>query len=143
MYFRKTYPLMTEKSKEGVDIKPLVLNAVAESGVCNGLATIEIGHSTAGIMTTTDHCPEVQQDIAAELDRLVPARVNFIHQETPEDASGHIKCALFGNAVTLIVEDGTLLSKDKLGIFLMEYDGPRHRKVNVAVLGEAAKEAAR
>ena len=42
-----------------------------------------------------------------------------------------------------IVEDGTLLSKDKLGIFLMEYDGPRHRKVNVAVLGEAAKEAAR
>lgn len=136
MYFRKTYPLATTVARGGVDIKTMVLEAIVESKVQNGLVTVEIGHSTAGIMTTTDHCPEVQQDIAAELDRIVPARVNFAHQETPEDAAGHIKCALFGNAVTLIVENGTLLSRDKLGIFLMEYDGPRHRKVNVAVLGE-------
>lgn len=137
MYFRKTYPLVTTKSNEGIDIKAMILDAIAQSGIRNGLAAVEIGHSTAGIMTTTDHCPEVQQDLSAELDRLVPPRVNFVHQETPEDASGHIKCALFGNTVTLIVEDGTLLSRDKLGVFLMEYDGPRHRKVNVAVLGEA------
>lgn len=136
MYFRKTHSMVTTKSNEGIDIKKLILDTIAESKICNGLVTVEVGHSTAGIMTTTDHCPEVQQDLSQELDRLVPPRVNFIHQETPEDASGHIKCALFGNTVTLIVENHTLLSKDKLGVFLMEYDGPRHRKVNVAVLGE-------
>lgn len=135
MYYRKTMPYQTQKSAEGIDITPVVDEAIAQSGISNGIAVIEVPHSTAAVLETT-HCPEVIDDLIHELDRIVPSRIDWIHQETPEDSAGHMKCALFGNSISAIVEDGKRISQGKIFYYLMEYDGPRHRKVHTAVVGE-------
>lgn len=135
MYYRETVPFMTEKSTEGIDVTDTFSQIVERSGITNGIAVIEVPHSTAAILETT-HCPEVVDDLINELDRLVPSKVDWIHQETPEDSAGHIKCALFGNSISAIVENGKLMSEGKIFYYFMEYDGPRHRKVNVAIVGE-------
>ena len=139
MYYRQTLSYLTRKSAEGIDITEQVNAIVAQSGVENGVAVIEAPHSTAAVLETT-HCAEVIDDICEELERIVPSRIDWIHQETPEDSAGHVKCALFGNSITAIVENGKLLSAGKIFYYLMEYDGPRHRKVHVAVLGQKKEE---
>lgn len=139
MYYRKTLPYVTQRSAEGIDVTDAVHQVIAESGIWNGIAVIEVPHSTAALLETT-HCLEVIDDLIGEMDRLVPSRVDWIHQETPEDSAGHVKCALFGNAIPGIVENGRMMSEGKIFYYLMEYDGPRHRKVNVAVIGDVKEE---
>lgn len=139
MYYRETLPYLTKGSAEGIDITEAINSVVTRSGIGNGLAVIEVPHSTAAVLETT-HCMEVIDDLLVEMDRLIPSRIDWIHQETPEDSAGHIKCALFGNSISAIVEKGKLLSEGKIFYYLMEYDGPRHRKVNIAVIGDKKEE---
>ncbi len=135
MFYTETHSVETAKNG-WVDLTA-EMNAVLErSGIKNGLLVVEIPHSTAGVMATTDHVPCVRDDLMDEVKRVVPSRINFRHEESPDDAAGHIKCGLFGNSITSIVADGKMVSGGKLGYFLMEYDGPRVRKFVVAVLGE-------
>ncbi len=135
MVFTKTFNLETEKGSV-CDISADVWEAVKQSGIMNGIAVVETAHSTAGIVRTTSYAGAVLDDVVKEMRRLVPARINFKHEESPDDAAGHIKCALFGTSVSAIVRDGALVSENKLGIFFVEYDGPRSRCYDVCVVGE-------
>jgi secondary thiamine-phosphate synthase enzyme len=69
------------------------------------------------------------------MDRLVPTRVDFIHQfDTPSDAAGHIKATLTGSQLLLIVENGDIVLGSSQGLFFCEYDGPRTRQVYVKIM---------
>ena len=118
------------------DLSAQVAAAVAASGIQSGIAVVETCHSTAGILRTTAWGHEVLEDLVKEMRRLVPARINFKHEESPEDAAGHLKCALFGSSVSCIVRNGTLVSQGKQGIYFLEYDGPRNRTYDICVVGE-------
>ena len=70
-----------------------------------------------------------------EIRRLVPTRIDFKHQhDTPQDAAGHIKCALLGVTETFIVHKGKLLLGGSQGIYFLEFDGPRNREFYVKVV---------
>ena len=69
-----------------------------------------------------------------EVKRLIPSRITFKHQDSPDDAAGHIKCALFGNSITSILCEGELVAENALAYFLVEYDGPRQRKFYVSII---------
>ena len=127
--------LTTEKN--GVhDITAQVREIVAKSGVKNGIVTIEVPHSTAGVVATSFYDPKVKDDLMADIKRLIPSRITFQHEESPDDAAGHLKCALFGTSVTSILKDGAFVAEKALGYFLCEYDGPRKRQFYVAVMGD-------
>ena len=135
MFYCETRTVQTGKNSYH-DLTADMKEVLAKSGVKNGMLVVEIPHSTAGVMATTGHVDAVRKDLVNEVKRLVPSRINFIHEESPDDAAGHIKCGLFGNSITSIVKDGEMVSNGKLGYFLMEYDGPRARKYVIAVMGE-------
>ncbi|MGI5888114.1 MAG: secondary thiamine-phosphate synthase enzyme YjbQ [Oscillospiraceae bacterium] len=135
MFYTETIELTTEKNSV-TDITPEMKRVLEKSGVKNGLIVVEVPHSTAGVMATTGGPVEVREDLMHEVKRVVPSRINFRHEESPDDAAGHIKCGLFGNSITGIVKDGKMVSDGKLGYFFMEYDGPRARKYCIAVMGE-------
>lgn len=60
---------------------------------------------------------------------------DFKHQhDTPQDAAGHIKCALLGVTETFIVHNGKLLLGGSQGIYFLEFDGPRNREFYVKVV---------
>ena len=76
-----------------------------------------------------------QSDAVEEIRRLVPTRIDFKHQhDTPQDAAGHIKCALLGVTETFIVHNGKLLLGGSQGIYFLEFDGPRNREFYVKVV---------
>ena len=113
-----------------------VNETIIESKIKNGTVTVETAHSTAGILKVTSVGEEVGEDIVKEMRRIVPARINYIHQDSPENAAAHIKSSLFGSSVSLIVKDGRLLCEGKQEICFADYDGPRERTYSVCVMGE-------
>lgn len=131
MLYKKT--LETSCRFDVVVISDFVKEAVAQSGVQEGICVVQIPHSTAGICSTTGY-PDVRADLQEELERLVPSRIDFCHHESPYDAAGHIKTALFGSTLSLIISSGELVAGRSEDILLLEFDGPRTRNVIVRVM---------
>ncbi len=119
-----------ETEKNGVvNITQNVKDALTASAVKNGLGVIFIPHTTAALTITSFWDPAGFEDLQDDINRLIPTRVDFKHQhDTPQDAAGHIKSALVGPSLTLIVDDGQLLLGHSQGVFFLEFDGPRNRE---------------
>jgi len=124
-------------SREGfINITASINEEIASSGIKNGIVVVESKHSTSSILKITSYGNEVLLDIAKEIRNLLPARINFQHQDAPEDAAGHIKSSLFGSSVSLILKDGKLICDQKQDIYFVDYDGPRQRTYTICVMGE-------
>jgi secondary thiamine-phosphate synthase enzyme len=130
----KTFPLKTQANGL-IDITPLAEQALAESGVKDGLLLVSVPHSTAAVTLVSPWDPLGLEDVHDELCRLVPTRIDFKHQhDTPQDAAGHIKAALVGHSRTLFVQDSKLGVGHSQKIFFWEFDGPRSRSVQIKVM---------
>ena len=131
----KMITLETPAGDALVDITEQVRAAVAETGVQSGLCAVIVPHTTAAVTINSMMDPTTPQDIIADVRRLVPTRVDFKHQyDTPADAAGHIKAALVGHSVLLVIEDGKLLLGGSQSVMFYEFDGPRKRRVQVKVI---------
>ncbi|MDE2634985.1 MAG: secondary thiamine-phosphate synthase enzyme YjbQ [Chloroflexota bacterium] len=118
-----------------VDITAQVKELVAESGVQAGICALIVPHTTAAITLNSGLDPATPADIVSDLKRLVPTRVDFIHQyDTPADAAAHIKATLVGNSITLAIDEGELLVGWSQFILFYEFDGPRKRTVQVKII---------
>ncbi len=113
--------------------------AVVQSGMRAGALVATIPHTTAGLAVLSFPDPLGLEDVADELARLVPTRIDFKHQhDTPQDAAGHIKSTLVGVSLSLIVEDGELVLGHSQAVYFMEFDGPRDRQLHVQLLPAAS-----
>jgi secondary thiamine-phosphate synthase enzyme len=127
--------LNTPRGDALVDVTAQVKALVAESGVQEGLCVLFVPHTTAAITLNSALDPATATDIIADVRRLVPTRVDFVHQyDTPADAAGHIKAALVGHSVTLIIAGGKLTLGSSQFVLFYEFDGPRARRVQVKIL---------
>lgn len=131
----KTIPIKTLPGESLVNITLQVRDTVHESGVQEGLCVLYSPHTTASLTVNSAMDPRTAQDILAEVRRLVPTRVDFLHQyDTPADASGHIKTTLVGSSQSFIVTNGEILLGSSQGIFFYDFDGPRDRQVVIRVM---------
>lgn len=118
-----------------MDVTAQVRDLITASGVTDGICALFVPHTTAAITVNSGLDPATVQDIVADLNRLVPTRVNFIHQyDTPADAAGHIKAALIGHSVSLIISGGKLTLGSSQSILFYEFDGPRQRQIQVKII---------
>ena len=130
-----TIALTTPPGDALVDITAQVRAAVEKTGVRSGLCVLVVPHTTAAITINSALDAATPQDIIDDLRRLVPTRVDFKHQyDTPADAAGHIKAALIGHSLTLIIENGALLVGSSQSVLFYEFDGPRERRVHLKVI---------
>jgi secondary thiamine-phosphate synthase enzyme len=113
------------------DITSQVQGAVGESTVQEGLCYLFCPHTTAGLLNE-NWDPSVQHDMGLVLDDLVPQRDEFRHGEGNSPA--HVKSSLMGASQTLFVSGGRLMLGSWQGVYLVEFDGPRTRKVLVKVV---------
>ncbi len=97
-----------------------------------GLAHIYTPHTTCGVTINENADPSVMKDILDALSRMVPQDYPYRHAEG--NADSHIKALLTGSSVTVPIERGNLRLGIWQGIFLMEFDGPRQRKVLVTLV---------
>ena len=112
-----------------VDITSLVQKEISESGITEGICTVYVPHTTAGITINEGADPAVCRDILEKLKELVPPDAGYRHMEG--NADSHIKASLMGSSVSVLVEKGHLVLGTWQKIFFCEFDGPRSRKVYV------------
>lgn len=126
-----TFEVRTQRRAQLVDITERVAAAVSRAEVEHGVCHVFVPHTTAGVTINEGADPDVAKDIEALLGRLVPKEDGYKHAEGNSDS--HIKTALVGPACTAPVRDGKLALGTWQAIFLCEWDGPRSRRVEVAV----------
>jgi secondary thiamine-phosphate synthase enzyme len=129
-----TIEIRTRTKEEFVDLTAEVGRVVAASGVASGMCVVAVPHTTAGVTVNENADPDVRADLLMTLRRIVPDSLAYAHAEGNSPA--HVKAALVGSSVSLIVEDGRLRLGTWQGIFFCEFDGPRMRKVWVQVIGK-------
>ncbi|MEO9174691.1 MAG: secondary thiamine-phosphate synthase enzyme YjbQ [Gaiellales bacterium] len=118
-------------SRELVDVTDQVVRAVAELGLRDGAVLVSSPHTTAGVIVNEGYDPEVVGDLVRRLERLAPREgQGDRHDEGNSDA--HIVVALVGSSVVLPIADGGLSLGRWQRVFLVEWDGPRARRLHVS-----------
>ena len=121
----------TSARAQFVDITHEVQAAVNSSGASDGLCTVYVPHTTAGITINENADPDVPRDIMDTLERLVPRGAGYRHGEG--NADSHVKASIMGFSVNVFVENGRLALGTWQAIYFCEFDGPRDRQVYVRV----------
>lgn len=114
-----------------MDVTREVDRVVREAGIAEGLCSVYVPHTTAGVTINENADPDVGRDVIAYLSRLVPQSPEFRHAEGNSDA--HIKASFMGASVQIPVTDGRLALGTWQGIYFAEFDGPRSRRCYVTV----------
>ena len=124
--------IKTQAKQELIDITPQVERIIREEGLKEGLCSVFVPHTTAGIIINENADPSVKEDILMMLAKLVPQSSHYKHSEGNSPA--HIKSSLVGNSVQVPVSAGRLSLGTWQGIIFCEFDGPRNREAWISLI---------
>ena len=119
----------TNYKSEVIDITNDIKEAVIKSGVKNGIVSVFCPHSSASIIIFEKTDNSLKRDLLGMLKDIVPFR-DYSHS----NARAHLKAALLRNDLTFIIENAKVVLGKWQGIYLVEFDGPRERKVLIKVI---------
>jgi len=114
------------------DITSRVREAIAQSGIADGIAVVYCPHTTAGITINENADPDVVPDLLLGLDKAFPDRAEFRHAEG--NSAAHLKASAVGASETIIVSGGKPVLGTWQGIYFCEFDPPRERTFFVKVI---------
>ena len=138
MIFQRQITLSTKGHRDMHDLTPRVEKLLAESKIRTGLVNIFAVGSTAAI-GTIEFEPGLRGDLPEILDRLMPPRRDYGHEQTWHDGNGHshLQSTLLGPSLTVPVSQGRLVLGTWQQIFHLECDiRARERTVHVTITGE-------
>jgi secondary thiamine-phosphate synthase enzyme len=127
----QTLTIATRARVEMIDITDQVAEAIRKEKVSDGLAVVFVPHTTAGVTINENADPTVVRDLLAEMNKVVPFDDGYHHGEG--NSAAHIKSTLFGPSLVLIVSGGRPILGTWQAVYFCEFDGPRQRKVQIAV----------
>lgn len=128
----KQFSLRTGARSEMIDITGEVREIIRESGMMEGVCHVYVPHTTAAVTINENADPDVPRDLLAAMDRIVPWNDRYRHSEG--NSAAHIKSSLFGASAAVFVERGELVLGTWQSLFFCEFDGPRTRRVLVALV---------
>ena len=105
----------------------------------DGLLTLHLRHTSASLLIQENADPDVQRDLEAFFERLVPdGDPLFVHTaEGDDDMPAHIRTALTTVNLGIPVRDGRLTLGTWQGIYVWEHRSSSHsRKVAAHFVGE-------
>ena len=130
--------IATRGQGDARDITRLVSDVVAESGLGDGIVTVSVVGSTAGVTTI-----EFESGAIADLNRvfeaLAPRSGDYEHHRRwgDDNGSSHVRAALLGPSVTLPIVNGEIVLGTWQQIMLLEFDTrSRKREMVIQVIGE-------
>lgn len=124
--------LSTHSKYEVVDLTQRVAELVADWRVEEGLCTVFVPHATAAVVINENDDPKLCDDLLDALDKLVPEGV-WRHDRIDNNGAAHIKAAFLGPSETIPVRSGRLLLGTWQAIMLVDFDGPRTRRIVVTL----------
>ncbi len=138
MVINKTISIKTRGNCDMVDITPQVEKEVAASNISNGIATLFIAGSTAGL-TTIEYEGGLISDYKEMWDRNAPANLNYKHNLRWGDGNGHshVRASLQGASFVVPFANKNLALGTWQQIIVVDFDNrPRSREVFLQLMGE-------
>ncbi len=129
---KENFNVSTSNRSQMIDISDKIQKILSGTGVKEGICTVFIPHTTAGVTINENADPSVEKDINRMLDIKIPwSHSSYSHAEG--NSAAHVKSSLIGCSQTLIIEGGRLKLGTWQSVFFCEFDGPRRRKVWVRI----------
>ena len=119
--------VQTNSRTEFIDITDAVQRFAQEQNLDNGLITVFVPHTTAGVTINENADPDVTADLETVLDDMVPWTNGYRHMEG--NTAAHVKASMMGSSAQVIVENGRLCLGTWQSLYFCEFDGPRSRRV--------------
>ena len=111
------------------NITPKIEAIVADSGVETGLCTLFLRHTSASLLIQENADPNVLQDLANFMAKLVPESANYIHDdEGPDDMPAHIRTAITHTSEHIPINRGHLVLGTWQGIYIWEHRQRNHSR---------------
>jgi len=135
---RHTFTVATTQDRQVFDITARVRDAVAQTGIEDGIAVVNCLHTTCSVLVQPADSA-VLSALLAGMDSMIPADAMYRHNDPRfsdcerGNGAAHLRAALFGHGVMVSLEAGRLRLEESL--LLVEWDGPRCRSIDVHVLG--------
>jgi secondary thiamine-phosphate synthase enzyme len=121
-----------------IDVTENVQSLVRKSSLRDGIATVFIPGSTAGV-TTVEFEPGLVSDLKEAFDRLVPTELDYAHDARWGDGNGfsHVRSALLKASLSVPFTASNLALGTWQQIVVVDFDNrTRKRRVVVQILGE-------
>lgn len=122
----------TTRKFEVIDITPRVREIVERSAAAEGLCCVFVPHATAAVAINENADPNIGEDLQEALAKLIPEGI-WRHDRIDDNAAAHIKAAIVGPGETVPVRNRRLLLGTWQSLMLVEFDGPRERRVLVQI----------
>lgn len=121
-----------------IDITGHVQHELDQAPIRNGTVTIFAVGSTAAV-TTIEHESGLVADFRELLDRLIPARVGYKHDQAWGDGNGHshLRASMLGPSLTVPFNNKRMILGTWQQIIYVDLDNrPRSREVHLQIMGE-------
>lgn len=121
-----------------IDITEEVEKILDKSGIKEGIATVFVVGSTAGI-TTIEAEPNLIKDFQELLEKLAPQDKKYHHGDTWGDDNGfsHLRASLIGPSISVPISNGKMTLGTWQQVVLCDFDNrPREREIIVKIIGE-------
>jgi len=131
--------IATKGNCDVVNITEEVSEAIAQSDIADGIATVFNVGSTAGVTTTEYEPGLVNYDIAAAFEKIAPEKARYEHEETWHDDNGHshVRASLLGPSLSVPIVDGKMTLGTWQQIILVDFDTrPRTRTIICQIVGQ-------
>ena len=134
------HAVRTTSRNEMVEVTEHLRRLVVRRNIVEGILVVYVPHTTAAVTINENADPDVKSDMLAKLSALVPHRETYYrHGEGNSDS--HVKAAMVGHSVTVLVEGGRPVLGRWQGVYVCEFDGPRERELLIKPLRFAPPEA--
>ncbi|MBI4609487.1 MAG: YjbQ family protein [Candidatus Rokubacteria bacterium] len=137
---RKTFTLLSEKRTEILDITKQIRDIVLSADVKEGVLLVNSLHTTVALFVN-EFQHALVEDLKTLLERLVKERSGYRHDDPRYsdcergNAHSHLRAALLGRSVAIGISGGELSLGRFQSIIFAELDGPRHRTIDVQIIG--------
>jgi secondary thiamine-phosphate synthase enzyme len=134
----ETLQYSTRGDGDARDITRDVASVVAASGMSDGIVSLFVIGSTAGL-TTIEFEPGAVADLEATFERIAPRSIEYQHHLRWHDDNGHshVRAALLGPSLVVPFTKGSLMLGTWQQIILVDFDTrPRRREIIARLIGE-------
>ena len=120
-----------------INITGKVEEALADSGIQEGLVLVNAMHITASVFINDDESG-LHHDYEVWLEGLAPEKPyeRYRHNGYEDNADAHLKRTVMGRETMVAVTNGRLDFGTWEQIFYYEFDGKRDKRVLVKIIGE-------
>ena len=122
----------TTRKFQVIDITAKVQEIVKRGATPEGLCCVFVPHATAAVAINENADPNIGEDLQEALAKLIPEGI-WRHDRIDDNAAAHIKAAIVGPSETVPVKERKLMLGTWQSLMLVEFDGPRERKVFVQI----------